>query len=126
MRKEPHTVADTALIRIAAALERPSAPISDAAVRGSEFRARQATKREAELLAKPTLSPEERDELRLTVGQYTFAELEAWVRSAVTAPDPADTSAEVARLAAKGLRDPLSLSPDEIRVVCGSALGQRE
>lgn len=36
------------------------------------------------------------------------------------------TSAEVASLAAKGLADPASLSPDEIKSVCASALTQPE
>lgn len=34
------------------------------------------------------------------------------------------TSAQVAKLAAKGLNNPLSLFPDEIRVICASALTQ--
>lgn len=36
------------------------------------------------------------------------------------------TSPRVATLAAKGLADPASLKPQEIREVCASALGQAE
>lgn len=37
-----------------------------------------------------------------------------------------ETSADVASVAARGLADPTSLTPEEIRAVCGSALTQRE
>ena len=37
-----------------------------------------------------------------------------------------NTSEQVARIAARGLRDPNSLTAKEIRTVCASALRQRE
>ena len=36
------------------------------------------------------------------------------------------TSTQIASIAARGLRDPASLTPEEIKAVCGSALTQRE
>lgn len=37
-----------------------------------------------------------------------------------------ETSPEVAAIAARGIQDPQSLTPDEIKSVCASALSQRE
>lgn len=37
-----------------------------------------------------------------------------------------ETSARIASIAGRGLRDPKSLTPNEIREVCGAALEQRE
>jgi hypothetical protein len=45
--------------------------------------------------------------------------------SGITIANDGQTSPEVARIAARGLADPLSLAPDEIQAVCGSALVQR-
>jgi len=38
----------------------------------------------------------------------------------------AETSPDIAKLAAKGLANPLELAPDEIQAVCASALRQAE
>lgn len=40
-------------------------------------------------------------------------------------PRTEETSARIASIAARGIREPRSLSPDEIKAVCASALTQK-
>lgn len=57
------------------------------------------------------------------VGDFDVAEIKG---GAVFLPKDRVTSPEVAALAARGVQDPASLTPEEIKSVCASALAQAE
>lgn len=74
---------------------------------------------EAKAKAKVTLTPS----LRSAIDRIG---LEAGLKLVAADHQDRETSPEVAAIAARGIQDPQSLTPDEIKSVCASALSQRE